>query len=232
MLENGYIKIFRSMLKWEWYQDINTKTLFLHLLLTVNYEPQKWRGILINRGQRVASYQTLANETSLSVKSVRTALKHLILTGEVAHESTSTYGVFTVINYDKFQDEADEGQSEGIQGADEGQQRNKAKKAKKEKDESADAPAPEDKPIKHKRGEYGWVKLTDDEVERLTAEYGENAVKYYIAYIDESAQGTKNKNKWSDWNLVIRKAIRDKWGNYIPENPAQSEEKSSRNFDG
>ena len=33
-----------------------------------------------------------------------------------------------------------------------------------------------------------------------------------IEYIDESAQLTGNKNKWKDWNLVIRKCSRDKWG--------------------
>jgi len=84
---------------------------------------------------------------------------------------------------------------------------------------SAPADGEKTKPAKkHKRGEYGWVMLTDDEYERLTTEYGENAVGYYIAYVDESAQSTKNKNKWRDWNLVVRKAIRDKWGNYASEN--------------
>ena len=36
MLKNGYIKLYRSLLDWEWYDDTVTKCLFLHLLLTVN----------------------------------------------------------------------------------------------------------------------------------------------------------------------------------------------------
>ena len=32
MLGSGYIKLYRSLLNWEWYDDINTKTVFLHLL--------------------------------------------------------------------------------------------------------------------------------------------------------------------------------------------------------
>jgi hypothetical protein len=100
VLENGYIKLYRSMLKWEWYDDINTKVLFLHLLLTVNYEDEKWHGITVKRGQRISSYGKLSQETKLSVKSVRTAINHLKSTGEVAHETTSEYGLFTVVNYD------------------------------------------------------------------------------------------------------------------------------------
>lgn len=137
MIENGYIKLFRSLLKWEWYSDINTKILFIHLLLTVNYEPQTWRGIEIKRGQRVSSYEILASELNLSVKNIRTALKHLIQTGEVAHTATAKYGLFTVNNYDKFQQAADEpaveGQTGGSQAAVKGQQRNKDNKSNKDK---------------------------------------------------------------------------------------------------
>lgn len=88
---------------------------------------------------------------------------------------------------------------------------------------STDAPTPTPDPAvvsnhktktRHKYGEYGWVQLTDEEYERLLDQYGQQTVDYYIRYIDESAQQTGNKNKWKDWNLTIRKAIRDQWGNY------------------
>jgi hypothetical protein len=75
----------------------------------------------------------------------------------------------------------------------------------------SDEPAPTKTP-KKKYGEYGWVKLSDAEYQRLVAEYGESTVKHYIQYIDESAQTTGNKNKWKDWNLVLRKAIKGQWG--------------------
>ena len=47
MLESGYIKLYRSLLNWEWYDDINTKTVFLHLLLTVNIAKRQWHGITV-----------------------------------------------------------------------------------------------------------------------------------------------------------------------------------------
>lgn len=72
--------------------------------------------------------------------------------------------------------------------------------------------SPPEKKVRHKRGQYGWVKLTDEEYERLQRELGDAELQRCIAYIDESAQSNGNKNKWKDWNLVIRKCSRDGWG--------------------
>ena len=41
---------------------------------------------------------------------------------------------------------------------------------------------------------------------------GEEELTRCIDYIDESAQMHGNKNKWRDWNLVIRKCSRERWG--------------------
>lgn len=103
MLEGGYIKLYRSLLTWEWYGDVHTKALFLHLLLTANYQRRGWRGITVERGQRVASFTGLARETGLSVQNVKTAVAHLQSTGEVTYRSTRQYSVFTVEQYDRYQ---------------------------------------------------------------------------------------------------------------------------------
>lgn len=61
-------------------------------------------------------------------------------------------------------------------------------------------------------GEFGWVKLTDDEYNRLLNDLGEAEVKRCISYVDESAQTTGNKNKWRDWYLVIKRCHKQGWG--------------------
>lgn len=76
----------------------------------------------------------------------------------------------------------------------------------------ADKPPAPAKSVRKSYGTFGWVKLTDDEYNRLLNDLGEAEVKRCIAYIDESAQSTGNKNKWRDWNLVVRKCHRDGWG--------------------
>nr|DAO93909.1 MAG TPA: replisome organizer [Bacteriophage sp.] len=70
----------------------------------------------------------------------------------------------------------------------------------------------ESAPTRHAHGQYGWVKLTDSEYSRLLADLGETELARCIAYVDESAQSTGNKNKWKDWNLTVRKCHRDGWG--------------------
>lgn len=149
MLEGGFILLHRSILRWEWYGDLNTARLFIHLLLTVNYEPQRWQGIAVERGQRVASLAKLADETGLTVKQVRTALEHLKRTGEVTHTATSKYGLFTVNHYDRYQPRGEPegtrpGMENGIQGAGGGQAKGsngrKNKKAEKESEVRTAAP--------------------------------------------------------------------------------------------
>ena len=103
MLEGGYIKLPRSFLRWEWYQDGNVWRLFLHLLMTVNYEDAKWCGIEVKRGSRVTSIAKLAEETGLSVRQTRTALDKLIATNEVTKCSNAKYSVISVNNYDAYQ---------------------------------------------------------------------------------------------------------------------------------
>ena len=103
MLENGFIKLYRSLLKWEWYDDVNTKVVFLHLLLTVSIEDSKWHGITVRRGSRVSSYAKLSEETKLSVRQVRTAIDHLESTGEASDLVYAKYTVFAINHFDAYQ---------------------------------------------------------------------------------------------------------------------------------
>ena len=66
--------------------------------------------------------------------------------------------------------------------------------------------------VRHRHGQYGWVRLTEDEYSRLLDELGEAELGRCIQYVDESAQSNGNKNKWKDWNLVVRKCHREQWG--------------------
>ena len=76
----------------------------------------------------------------------------------------------------------------------------------------AAAPAPAGAAMHHKHGAHGWVRLTEEEYARLIDDLGKDELTRCIDYIDESAQSTGNKNRWKDWNLVIRRCSRDRWG--------------------
>jgi hypothetical protein len=99
----GWIKIHRKLLDWEWYQDNNTKIVFIHCLLRANHKDKKWRGILIKNGQFITSIAGLKKELGLGVQQIRTALNKLKLTNEITRSTTSTYTIITICNWQDYQ---------------------------------------------------------------------------------------------------------------------------------
>lgn len=103
--DEEYLKMFRKMVFWEWYTDVNTTKLFLHCLLMANWKPGRWKGISYKRGQFFTSIDNLSKETGLTVQEVRTALDHLKATNEITSESTNRYTLITVVSFEKYQGE-------------------------------------------------------------------------------------------------------------------------------
>lgn len=108
---DGWIKMFRRFLEWEWYDQTSMVRLFLHLLLKANYEDKKWHGVVIKRGQLVTSFANLSAETGLSLQVVRSCLDKLQSTGEVNKQSTSQYTIITVCKYADYQ-QAEDGEQQ------------------------------------------------------------------------------------------------------------------------
>lgn len=103
--DNEFIKLFRKMVYWEWYTDVNTTKLFLHCLLMASWKPGRWKGMPYERGQFFTSIDSLSKETGLTVREVRTALDHLKMSNEVTSKTTNKYTVITVVSFDKYQGE-------------------------------------------------------------------------------------------------------------------------------
>lgn len=99
----GWIKLHRKMLEWEWYKDINTKVLFIHLLLVANFEDNEWQGMIIKRGQRFTSVKSLSTELRLSCKAVRTALSKLRKGKQIDTKTANKGTMITICKYDEYQ---------------------------------------------------------------------------------------------------------------------------------
>lgn len=99
----GYIIIHRKILEWEWYDDANTMRVFFHLLISANHKPNKWRGILIDRGQVITTYELIAKTLNLSTQSVRSSITKLKSTGELTIIRHPFYGLYTLTNYSTYQ---------------------------------------------------------------------------------------------------------------------------------
>lgn len=215
----GWIKIHRKLLEWEWYDDTNVVRVFLHLLLMANYESKNWHGIAIERGQIITSVNSLASETHLSIKQIRLALEKLKNTNEIGIETANKYSKITISKYDTYQGCDDvEGQTKDNQKANKGQtkgnQRATTKEYKEYKKERIEediisAETAQKKPSvdpKDIYGEFHNVKLTEKEAERLRDEFGDNAigmVEYLSAYKVEKNYKTK-----SDY-LTIKRWVAD-----------------------
>lgn len=210
---DGWIKIHRRLLDWEWYDDNNVVRVFLHLLLTANYEPKKWHGQTIERGTLITGRIALAQETNLSEQQVRTALKKLESTGEITTKSTNQFTIITICNYERYQTtetaEQPTNQPTNNQQITNEQPTNNQritttkeyKEYKKERNEEiidcADAQPKTKKTPKKKYGEFENVLLTDEEAQKLHNEFGNDAigiVDFLSSYRAE--KGYKNKSDY------------------------------------
>lgn len=103
MARTGWIKLHRGLLDWEWYHDPNTFRVFMHLLLTANFDDNEYMGVKLKRGQCIVSVSKLAEELRLTIRQARTALEHLKTTSEVTIETTNKFSIVTIANYEKYQ---------------------------------------------------------------------------------------------------------------------------------
>lgn len=104
LFTNGFVKVHRSFLDWEWYDDGNCVRVFFHLLLNVNWETKKWRGKTILPGQIITSMDGLGRKLGLSRSSVVRVFSKLESTGEVTIDANNKWTLVTIVNWAKYQD--------------------------------------------------------------------------------------------------------------------------------
>ncbi len=200
MANEGYIKLYRRMMKWGWYTDTPTKCVFLHLLFLACYEPCYFKGVHLEPGQAVSSIRQIATDTGLTVKQVRTAINHLKETQEVAQLPYGKFSVFTVNNYNDYQcTGTDEGKQRAQEGHSEGTLSN-IKKNKEVKNTPYNPPQGDEGVSVPKR----FVPPTPEEVnaycrERNNGIDGSEFCDFY------TSKGWKvGKNPMKDWKAAVR----------------------------
>ena len=215
--DNEYIRLFRKMVNWEWYTDVNTKVLFLHCLLRANWKPGSWKGIQYERGQFITSLNSLATETGLSIKMVRTALNHLIMTKEVTSEGQgkgkAQYRIITVLNYDSYQatgkQKASEGQDTGKAGANKGQEYKNIEEYKEDKEEREELELAPIKTFRFKTGRWENVLLSNEEAAKLTKEFGEAETRKMIDKLSDELATKENRYRQDGHYALICKWLRE-----------------------
>lgn len=103
MNNDGYIKLFRRLLDWEWYDHPPTKDVFIHCLLSASHKETIWHGYQIMPGEFISSVNKISTKCGLTTRQTRTALEHLEMSGEVTMSTTSKFTLFKVNNWSEFQ---------------------------------------------------------------------------------------------------------------------------------
>ncbi len=198
----GWVKLHRSFLNWEWYDDINTKILFIHILLKANFIDKNWRGVFIERGSFITSLTHLSNETGLTKKQIRTSLSKLIKTGEIGTEKGTAWTKITVCKYEDYQDiETNEGTQKGTAGAQQGHGRGTAGATTKEGKE-----VKEIKEGKKAKKSPSFTPPTLDEVKKYFKEngYTEQSAEKAFYYYEEGEWKDSHGNQVKNWKQKMR----------------------------
>lgn len=148
-----YIKLFRKFLDWEWYDDLPTKALWIHILLKANYKDKTWHGKEVKRGSFLTSYSSLQSELKLSKKQIERALKNLQKTGEVEKVASRENTLIIATKYDFYQGTGEtketpwgnEGDTLGKPRGNEGEQLKKERKEERKKERNKKTYAQSDK---------------------------------------------------------------------------------------
>ena len=90
-MAEGWIKLNRKFLEWEWFGDPAMVKLFIFLLLKANYKDKRWKGIEVKRGQLVTTLNELAKEVGITMRKIRTCLQRLQETAEIDIKTTSKF---------------------------------------------------------------------------------------------------------------------------------------------
>ena len=180
-----FIKLDRSLSTWRWFQDRNTLQLWIYILMNANIIDHGFEKITVHRGDFVTSYESLSKATGMSVKEVRTALSHLVETGEVAIRKYPKFSVISVLNYNLYQGD---GQASGSQWAGYGQASGRPKAIDRQAEDKRRAEQrqqynnvimkeinnermKECEEEKHPHGRFNNVFITDSEYALFCSEY-------------------------------------------------------------
>lgn len=113
--KSTFIKLDRNITEWGWYQDANTFRVFIHLLIKASIKNREYAGIIIKRGEYITTYDRISTELKLSIQQSRTALEHLKSTGEITITRYSKFQVISIKNYDFYQSNYENQQSNNNQ---------------------------------------------------------------------------------------------------------------------
>lgn len=107
-MTDGWVSIYRQIFDNKDLKDNNHIVIFIYMVVHASHKPTvvKYRNkrITLKRGQLAVTVKDLSKRFNLSIKNVRTILKNLEVANTLAHTLHRQLSVYTIVNYNKFQD--------------------------------------------------------------------------------------------------------------------------------
>lgn len=111
---SGWIKLHREIFESDIWHDVTTFRLFVYLIGNASYQDGvKYKGIILNKGQFVRSYRKLTDDLAYkegrgmkkySLSTIKKCVQKLIDDERITVEETENGTLFTILNYEKYQD--------------------------------------------------------------------------------------------------------------------------------
>ena len=105
-MENGFILLWRKIEYWDWYYDIPTHYLWLHILRHARHQPGFCNGTPLNAGQLVIGRKQIVEKlkkVGMTDQKFKTCMKRLVEGGEITTEPTTKGTIVTVTNWELYQ---------------------------------------------------------------------------------------------------------------------------------
>ena len=107
-MNDGWVSIYRQIFDNKDLKDNNHILIFIYMIVHASHKPTivtyRKKRITLKRGQLSVSSKDLCNRFNLSRQTIRTILKNLEVTNCLTHTLHKQLSVYTIVNYNKFQD--------------------------------------------------------------------------------------------------------------------------------
>ena len=190
MSDCGWIKIHRDIWKNPWMYKPNVLTVWIYILCHVEYQPTdvifEGKRLTLQAGQGLFKFYQVARELGIAVTTVHRIVEMLKNEKQIEKQTSPRNTVITVVNWDKYQ-------TVGKQN--EKQAENKRKTNGKQMENlPINNKNLRNKEIKNVYGTYQNVFLTDEEFQKLKAEFPDwqERIDRLSEYIE--SKGAKYKN--------------------------------------
>lgn len=102
-MHRGYLKLYRKIEDWGWYNDLQTLGFFVHLLTQANHKPSTYMGHQIPRGSLVFGRKRAAKDFKVGEQVIRTMVTRLKSTNEITVKTTNKFSIVSIVNFNFYQ---------------------------------------------------------------------------------------------------------------------------------